>query len=270
MREALRKTLGIKDPDYFILGVLEEHGSDDLNRKEIEEKIGELMRRTQSFCANEALCSRLLALIERARTAGRAKNWDHAWQALNEASIWLNRAIISESLRPFRLRLLLVPLIWFMALLGIQAVVGQPQGAHNLLDWINAGYFSYLWFGMFGGTTILLWGLVKHSSEMNFDGSYVIWYLLKPALGAIMGMMAVLMTKGGFFALKGDPANLPHIGLALIAYAGGFSERFFLRLIDRVISSVFEGGNEGASRLEIERLKSPAVEPVKEDPKSES
>jgi hypothetical protein len=253
MKEIAKRALGIRNPDYFVIGVFEDQGSDDLNRKAIEHGIGEFLKRAQPFFSNEVLCSRWLALIERARVAGRTRNWNHAWQALTEASMWLNRAIISESLRLVRFRLLFVPLFWFIILFSIQSLLGKPQNAHNISDWINMGYFSYLWFGMFGGTTILLWGIVKHSSEMNFDSSYLIWYLLKPALGAMMGAIAVLMTKGGFLALKGDPINIPNIALLLISFVGGFSERFFLRLVDRVISSFFEGENTGRSQLEIAR-----------------
>ena len=68
-----------------------------------------------------------------------------------------------------------------------------------------------------------------------------------------MGTIAVLMTKGGFLALKGDPANIPNMALLLIAFVGGFSERSFLLLVDRVISSFFEGNETRHSQLEIAR-----------------
>ena len=81
---------------------------------------------------------------------------------------------------------------------------------------------------------------------MTFDRAYVIWYLLKPLLGAIMGVIAVLIVQAGFFALQGDLEIKHPTSLLVLAFIGGFSERFFIQTIDRVITSLL-GGEKSAS-----------------------
>jgi hypothetical protein len=241
MNATIQKVLGVRTPELLTIGVFEDAGADDQNRKSLEAKIGELIGRAQNLSSSEILWSQLLPLIARARAAADQKNWSGAWQAVTEASVRLNRAVESENLRPLRLRLL-----------AGQVLIGHLQTRYGLLGFFNLGFFRYVWFGLLGGTTIFLWGIVKHSSEMNFDGSFLIWYLLKPLLGAIMGSVVVLFTLGGFLALKGDTAAAGRTPLLILAFIGGFSERFFLRLVDRVVSSIFEGGESGAgSQLEI-------------------
>ncbi|MCJ7588114.1 MAG: hypothetical protein MUQ00_09485 [Candidatus Aminicenantes bacterium] len=252
MNVMFQKILGVKEPDHLTIGVFEDLGADDKNRKALEEKIGQLTDRAKDFSSSEILWSQLLALVEKARTAADNKNWSAAWQAVTEAIVRLNRAIESEALRPARLRLLLVPAFWCLVLYFFQVVIGRIQIKYDFLDFFRMEFFRYVWFGLLGGTTIFLWGIVKHSSEMNFDGSFLIWYLLKPPLGAIMGSVVVLMTMGGFLALNNGQSPTSRTPLLILAFIGGFSERFFLRLVDRVISSVFEGGKDGASsQLEI-------------------
>jgi len=252
MNARAEKILGIEKPAYAKIGVFEDQGSDEKNRKAVEAKIGELVELAKEFSSSEILWSQLLVMIERARKAADGGNWSAARQAVTEAFVRFNRAKESESLRPVRLRLLLVPVFWLLVLYLAQVAIGFVQREYGLLGFFNPGFFRYVWFGMIGGTTIFLWGIVKHSSEMNFDGSFLIWYLLKPLLGAVMGSIVVLITMGGFLALQGDTSSLERAPLLVLAFVGGFSERFFLRLIDRVISSVFEGGKEGAaSPLEI-------------------
>ncbi len=251
MNATVQKILGVRAPELLAIGVFEDLGADDKNRKSLEAKIGELTGRAQNLSSSEILWSQLLPLIARARSAADQKNWSGAWQAVTEASVRLNRAIESENLRPLRLRLLVVPVVWCLVLYLVQVLLGFVQARYGILGFFNLGFFRYVWFGLLGGTTIFLWGIVKHSSEMNFDGSFLIWYLLKPLLGAIMGSVIVLFALAGFLALKGDAAAAGRTPLLILAFIGGFSERFFLRLVDRVISSIFEGEGSAASQLEI-------------------
>jgi hypothetical protein len=61
---------------------------------------------------------------------------------------------------------------------------------------------------------------------------------LKPRIRAIMGVVAVLVLAGFERRGKIPLANRP---LVLLAFIAGFSERFFLRILDRVITALFGG-----------------------------
>ncbi|MBI5474140.1 MAG: hypothetical protein HY961_17530 [Ignavibacteriae bacterium] len=238
--------VGDISPDYVQVESIKKASDDKEKQSQIEKAIEELSRRAQAFSSNQEFWNRLLALLGLVRTATNEKNWIPAQQMLTEATVLVNRAISSQALGRVRVRLALAPLIWFALLYGFQALTlsfRSPDGSYML---ITPEYFPYLWLGMLGGTTIVLWGIVKHGVEMTFDRSYIIWYLLKPLLGAIMGVIAVLIVQAGYFALQGD-VNVKHpTSLLVLAFIGGFSERFFIQTIDRVITALL-GGEKGAS-----------------------
>jgi hypothetical protein len=89
--------------------------------------------------------------------------------------------------------------------------------------------------------TIVIWGLIKHTVDLDFDTSYFAWYLFKPILGAVMGLIAVLVILGGFIAIQGTAEPAGRLPLYIIAFLAGFSERFSIRIIDRVTTALFGG-----------------------------
>jgi hypothetical protein len=113
-------------------------------------------------------------------------------------------------------------------------------------SWANSvfglRYWRYLLMGAAGGVTIVIWGLIKHTIDLDFDTHYLAWYFFKPVLGAIMGLIAVLIILGGFLAVQGS--SVPQgsvLPLYIVAFLAGFSERFSIRIIDRVMTAIFGG-----------------------------
>ena len=238
--------VGNVTPDYVQVESMKEASGDVEKQKHIDKAIEELSRRAQTFSSNQEFWSKLLALLGMVRSATAEKKWIAAEQMLTEATVLVNRAISSQALGRVRVRLALAPLMWFVLLYGFQLLILSLRRSDGSYLLITPEYFPYLWLGMLGGTTIVLWGIVKHGVDMTFDRAYVIWYLLKPLLGAIMGVIAVLIVQAGFFALQGDLEIKHPTSLLVLAFIGGFSERFFIQTIDRVITALL-GGEKSAS-----------------------
>lgn len=223
--------------------------ADGAMEKQIEDSIVALTKRAQDFSSNSDLWETLLALMEQTRIAASERRWIAARQSLTEATVLVNRAIASESLARVRVRLAFLPLAWFVFMFGLQSLIEWMARVGSTPTWVDMVYFQYLWMGMLGGTTVVLWGIVKHGTDMTFDRSYIIWYVFKPALGAIMGMLVVMTVQAGFLALSrgSSEVDLNHnISLWVLAFIGGFSERFFIKVIDRVVTSVL-GGEKDSS-----------------------
>lgn len=224
--------------DFISPKALLEPGSDEEKQNQIEKEIEGLIDRAKEFSSNKEFWTKLLTLIEQVRLAVVEKRWIPAQQSLTEAILLANRAIGSEALRFVRIGLAFIPLVWFVLFYSLQRLLeglGEPE---SLFSTISHEYFQYIWLGMLGGTTMVFWGIVKHSTEMDFDPTYIIWYLLKPALGAITGVIVVLVVQAVFILLQGNLTINNTEPLLALALLGGFGERFFIRLIDRVITAI--------------------------------
>jgi len=238
--------------EYVHVESLVQLDEDVEKQKQIDKVIEELTRRAQAFSSNQEFWVKLLALIEQVRIASSEKRWIAAQQTLTEASVLVNRAIGSQSLGRVRVRLAFAPVIWFLLLYGFQQLMLSLKKADGSYMLMTPEYFPYLWLGMLGGTTIVLWGIVKHGTDMTFDRAYVIWYLLKPLLGAIMGVVAVLIVQAGFFTLQGNLEIKNPTPLLVLSFIGGFSERFFIQVIDRVVTSLLGGEKTQKQTIQIQ------------------
>jgi hypothetical protein len=213
--------------------------------REFNELINAIVERAKNFSSNEEFWRKLLDMIEQAQVAAADGRWIEAQQSATQASVLVNRAIGSESLNGIRTRLAFAPFLWFFLLFFVDRIVSWLPSIGLTVYQIPAESFHYMWMGMLGGTTIVWWGIVKHAKDLTFDSAFVIWYFLKPALGAIMGVVVVLILEAGFVTLNGNAPMSNRTPLLVVAFIGGFSERFFINMIDKVVSAVL-GGDQKA------------------------
>jgi hypothetical protein len=246
-------------PDYVQQVVFAMHPAGPEQDKEFNDLVSEIVERAKNFSSNEAFWKKLLGLIERAQLAAYDQQWIDAQQSVTQAGVLVNRAIGSESLRKTRVRLVFAPFAWFLLLLLLDRLVSWLPTVGLTSYQIPAEYFRYLWMGMIGGTTIVWWGVVKHAKDLTFDSSFIIWYFLKPALGAVMGVVVVLVVQAGFVTLNASAPISNPTPLLVIAFIGGFSERFFINMIDKVVSAVLGGEQEPKERPPLPAKSLPRV-----------
>jgi hypothetical protein len=216
-------------------------------KAEVAEAIATLNNHVIALTPGKQFSDQYLDLIAKAQEALSAGQWEAAQKNVWSATFFVNRAIETKKNRKLIITLAFTPLFTF-ALLFLFERLATFLFAHDIIASIlSAEFFPYLWTGAIGGMTISYWGLVKHTVEMDFDDAYKLWYWFKPLLGAVFGLIAVVIVKAGLVSIQGPapgttggevPNTLP---LHIIAFIAGFSERFFVQLIDRVMTALFGG-----------------------------
>jgi len=131
-------------------------------------------------------------------------------------------------------------LLWIeLAFLAVIMLLGYVT--HKLPDfWLWSGLLSLsaktAWFGALGGVTVGLYGIYSHVQVRDFDMKYKLWYICKPIMGAIFGWFVYLVYYVGLVSVQGTTTDIktPAVPFA-IAFLAGFSERFTVKIIDKVM-----------------------------------
>lgn len=158
---------------------------------------------------------------------------------LREAQVRLDSAVSSAASEPLARRLLLVEGAWLAALIAIAyAATRWPQAP----AWaaVLTVHTRAAWFGALGGVTVAIFGLYSHVQARDFDRAYELWYHCKPVMGAITGWFVFFVYYLGILAVQGPGDQVlsrPELPYA-IAFLAGFSERFTIRIIDKVMQIV--------------------------------
>jgi hypothetical protein len=215
--------------------------STDANaEQEIKDAIAELNKAAKEFSSSASFSEQYLDLIHEAEAQAAQGHWAEAEQKVWEATFLVNRAIESSGLVRLRCWIGFWLIIWLIALAAVGIFLKDYEAGRP--EFFGIAYWRYLYMGALGGITIAAWGIVKHTKELNFDSDFTLWYFLRPALGAITGLVSVLIVKAGFFALQGGTLQerSPYL-LYVLAFLAGFSERFFIRIADSVMTTLLGG-----------------------------
>ena len=110
-----------------------------------------------------------------------------------------------------------------------------------------------MWGGI-GGVVGALYHLWWHiSAEQDFDRQYLMWYLVQPIMGLVLGGIVFLLLAGGFLVLQVNLTD-PNASTAarlipyLVAVLGGFRQNFIYEQFDRVIALFTPGQPEEPGR----------------------
>jgi hypothetical protein len=105
---------------------------------------------------------------------------------------------------------------------------------------VTAFWNAMMWGGI-GGVVGGLYHLWWHvSEEQDFDPQYMMWYLIQPVMGLVLGGILFLIIAGGFLVVQVDLTN-PNAGTAahlipyLLAVLGGFQQNFVYEQLNRLI-----------------------------------
>ncbi len=210
---------------------------------EIDAAITQLNRKAREFSASKGFTKAYLALISQVEAQAATRQWTEAHKTVWEATFFLNRALESNAAAKFRKWMCVYYACWLLLLVGIGCWLKHLDAADNPAFYFGSVYWRYVLMGTLGGLTIAIWGLTTHSADLDFDRSFSIWYWLRPLLGAVMGLIAVITAQAGLLAIEGQTSHQPapsgKMILYILAFLAGFSERFFIRVIDRVMTAMF-------------------------------
>ncbi len=222
-------------------------GDDAGAKKEIDTSIAALNLKANQFSSSRNFTRDYLDLITQAEAQSTAKKWTEARKIIWEATFLLNRALDSTGADKFRKFMGVYYGCWLLFLVGtgwwlkLSGACGDSAGCFGFVYW------HYLMMGALGGLTIAIWGLIEHSANLDFDRAFAVWYWLKPLLGAVMGLVAVLAVMAGLFAVQGKQEIQSEKALYIIAFLAGFSERFFVRIIDKLMTTLLGGDPSSSS-----------------------
>lgn len=111
-------------------------------------------------------------------------------------------------------------------------------------------HLQAVWFGTLGGVTIAIYGLYFHIQERDFDPAYQLWYICKPIIGGIFGWFVYVIYYIGLISVQGIQdvkVQIPLFPFAL-AFLAGFSERFTIKMIDRLMAVFLTPGGENQGK----------------------
>lgn len=143
--------------------------------------------------------------------------------------------------------------------------------------------YIFLW-GMLGTLAYLLWACLNHIAQKDFDNYYIPYYFLRLPMGAIMAAITYAVILAGFVsltafyladngdetaslvgnvttAITGDQENgaevngqaagqreLPEAPYIVIAFLAGFSVRFGINTLERIINAAMPNRQDVESR----------------------
>lgn len=141
--------------------------------------------------------------------------------------------------------LFLLGLVFAAPLAGAFTRAGSITGetANDLFPFWN----TLMWGGI-GGIIGALYALWWHvSDQQDFDRQYVMWYLVQPIMGVVLGGIVYLLLAAGFLVLQITPSD-PNAGARLLPYLlavlAGFRQNFIYNQFDRLVSLFAPSGKQ--------------------------
>lgn len=134
--------------------------------------------------------------------------------------------------------------IWLAAFLSgflvtdlLRAALGDSSEG---LMAIRGAWFSALSGGI-GGVIGVFYSLYWHvAMKQDFDRQYVMYYLVQPIMGFILGALIYFILVAGFLVLNVDDANAETataLGIVL-GFIAGFRQRVVFEMIDRIVQKL--------------------------------
>lgn len=145
----------------------------------------------------------------------------------------------------------LYAIIWLAAFLAgflldsqISEFIGESSA--NVMA-VRAAWFSALAGGI-GGMIGILYSLYWHvAMKQDFDRQYVMYYLVQPVMGFVLGAVVYFIIGSGFLlvnlAIDGDSNNVLNsstvIAIQIVfGWIAGFRQRFVFEMIDKIVQRV--------------------------------
>lgn len=216
------------------------------NAPDLFNKLETTMKALKDIEYSAAVVDNGIAEAKRLLQAGRAAE---AEQKYTETRKLVERAEASIRAEPLAWRLLWIELAYLLVLLFLGYLTHKWPAY-----WLWAGFVTLnaatAWYGALGGVAIGLYGIYTHIQARDFDPKYELWYICKPIMGAIFGWFVFLIYFVGFVAVQGGNARVENrLVLYAIAFLAGFSERFTIKIIDRLMEllTTWEGEEKSSA-----------------------
>jgi hypothetical protein len=167
--------------------------------------------------------SQVDSMVRRRKNIVRWSN-TYGWLAFFYEVVWL---------------VLLVPAVYFAPFAGDWIVAGIGSSSRISPDALSVLWSTMAWGGI-GGVIGAFYSLYWHVAKVkDFDKQYMMWYIVQPVIGLLIGGLVHLLIGSGLLVARGENASGAQIALAFFPYAvsciAGFRQRFILEIIDRIV-----------------------------------
>jgi hypothetical protein len=204
-------------------------------------QLEQLAVRVKALTSKGVSCANIEKEIGDANDLVASGKLDDAQAIYTKATADVDKAEANFHAEPLAWQLFWVELLYLVLILLLgYLTIRYPN------YWLWAGLIGLnaraAWFGALGGVTIGLYGIYSHIAVKDFDASFKLWYICKPIVGAIFGWFIVLVYYVGLVSVQGSQADVksPQVPYA-IAFLAGFSERFTIKIIDRLMTVLTTG-----------------------------
>jgi hypothetical protein len=180
-----------------------------------------LMERPRQFDVAQYKVSQVRSILTRRKNIIRWTN-TYGWGTFIYEALWI--VALGAAI-------LFAPLVveW------IESYVGEGSGFISVADlWNTAAW------GSIGGVLGALYSLYWHAAQVkDFHRQYLMWYIVQPVIGVIIGAVVYVITGAGFIGASGETASGQQALVPLFRFAvaciASFRQRFILEVVDRII-----------------------------------
>jgi hypothetical protein len=196
-----------------------------------------LRERLGSLKQSEDFVEEITKLIADVELEVSKQNFQGALGVYTGALERIENAEVSLRSNALAWKLLWIEFGYLFLLLGVGYIAFMWSDFYLWKGLINLSSQT-VWYGALGGVTISIYGIYSHIQLRNFDPKYKLWYICKPIMGGIFGWFVYLIYGLGFASVQGkslDEIKTPQVAY-LIAFLAGFSERFTIKMIDKLMA----------------------------------
>ncbi len=230
------------------------------------ERIDALFVETAQILSVDEGLEKALSLLREARdiSVERPRQFDQAEYRVAKVRAMLERKQnISRWSLIYGYPVLLYEVVWFLLLLGsllfdhsLAVFIANATGmTFSDMASLSMEHIFPLWntmaWGGIGGVVGSLYSLYWHAAvEQDFDKQYVMWYIVQPIMGVILGGIVYLIIASGFMSVQVLAGQAPDVSEAAqqsmtnpaveafhsaVAVVAGFRQRFVLELLDKIV-----------------------------------
>jgi hypothetical protein len=199
------------------------------------------IERPRQFDQAEYNVAKVRAMLERRKTSGR---WAvvYGYPVLVYEIVWCL----------FLLTSLLFPRLLGNFVANITRTPYEVLAAEFSMEHVLPLWYTMAWAGI-GGVVGSLYSLYWHAAQLkDFDRQYLMWYIVQPIMGVILGAIVYLFLASGFIttqvltdqaatasdaveALSNPAMRAVH---AVVAVVAGFRQRFVYEMLDRIVQAL--------------------------------
>jgi hypothetical protein len=117
----------------------------------------------------------------------------------------------------------------------LSAIIFSPALSSGTV--LTVPTWAFLW-GALGGILHGFWSLWQHVSDRCFRKPWYIWYLLLPAIGAVLGALTYLIFAAGLIATTGGTVVKSESLLMLLSALAGFSSAWAIKILDQITNQI--------------------------------